>query len=146
MVVVDDYAHQPTAVMKTIAAARANWTGPLVVAFQPHRYSRTRYLAPDFAGALRAADLVVLTDIYAASELPIAGIDATSIGDPLLASGTPVAYVSAASDLPAYLLQNAPVGALVLMLGAGDITMAAHSLAESVLDTVAVSASELSRR
>ncbi len=128
---VDDYAHHPTAVAATIAAARANFSGPILVAFQPHRYTRTQYLAADFARALAGADHVVLTDVYAASEPPIAGVGAASIGVPLAALGTDVAYVARVADLPAYVLDRAPHGALVLMLGAGSITTAAAALANT---------------
>ena len=132
MTLVDDYAHHPTAVAATIAAARANFRGPLIVAFQPHRYTRTQYLAGDFARALRAADAVVLTDVYAASEVPLPGVDATAIGAPLAALGCKVDYVHAIEDLPAYLLAHAPEGALVLTLGAGSITTAANALAREL--------------
>ncbi len=130
--VVDDYAHHPTAVAATIAAARENFRGPIVVAFQPHRYTRTQYLAGEFARALRAADQVVLTDIYAASETPLEGVDATTIGARLRALGGEVAYVRGVEELPAYLLAHAPPGALVLALGAGSITGAAHDLADAL--------------
>ncbi len=128
MTVVDDYAHHPTAVAATIAAARRDHAGPIVVAFQPHRYSRTQYLAGDFARALSGADAVVLTDVYAASEAPIAGVNAASIGEPLRALGGRVSYVPNVDALPAYLLERAPEGALVLLLGAGSITDAAAVL------------------
>ena len=129
MIVVDDYAHHPTAVAATIAAARADFDGPIVVAFQPHRYTRTQYLAGDFARALCGADRVILTDVYAASEAPLPGVDATAIGAPLAALGADVTYVASVDDLPAYLLENVPHGALVLALGAGSITNAAAKLA-----------------
>ena len=133
MVLVDDYAHHPTAVAATIAAARENFAGPIVVAFQPHRYTRTAYLAGDFARALRGADSVVLTDVYAASEAPLPGVDARLIGVPLAAFGREVAYVPDVADLPAYLLERVPHGALVLALGAGSITSAAAALAEELV-------------
>jgi UDP-N-acetylmuramate--alanine ligase len=132
MTLVDDYAHHPTAVAATIAAARENFAGPIVVAFQPHRYTRTHYLANDFARALGGADRVVLTDVYAASEAPLPGVDARSIGVPLAALGGSVAYVANVADLPAYLLANVPEGALVLALGAGSITNAAAALAREL--------------
>lgn len=131
MIVVDDYAHHPTAVAATIAAARKAFSGPIVAAFQPHRYTRTRYLAAGFAQALRGADQVVLTEVYAASETPIAGIDASLIGEPLRAAGGDVAYVNVA-ELADYLAAHAPKGALVLMLGAGSITAQAAQLAQRV--------------
>jgi UDP-N-acetylmuramate--alanine ligase len=133
MTVVDDYAHHPTAVAATIAAARNAFAGPLVVAFQPHRYTRTHYLAAGFAQALRGADQVVLTDVYAASEAPIAGADASAIGEPLRAAGGTVAYVKV-GELADYLAEHAPEGALVLLLGAGSITAAAAQLAKHVRD------------
>jgi UDP-N-acetylmuramate--alanine ligase len=132
LTVVDDYAHHPTAVAATIAAARAHFSGPLIVAFQPHRYTRTRYLAEAFARALGGADRVVLTDIYAASEAPLEGIDARTIGVPLAALGTVVDYVADVRELPAHLLASAPAGALVLLLGAGSITSAATELANAL--------------
>jgi UDP-N-acetylmuramate--alanine ligase len=78
---------------------------------------------------LRGADQVVLTDIYAASEAPVPGVDARSIGDPLAALGGSVAYLPDVAELPGYLLAHAPTGALVLALGAGSITLAAAALA-----------------
>jgi UDP-N-acetylmuramate--alanine ligase len=129
MVLVDDYAHHPTAVRATIAAARHYHRGPLVVAFQPHRYSRTAYLARDFADALKGADRVYLAPIYGASETPIPGVSERSIGEPLAAAGTPVIYVPRVDELEDRLFEDVPRGALVLMLGAGNITDVAARLA-----------------
>ena len=132
MIVVDDYAHHPTAVRATIAAARQYHRGPIVVAFQPHRYSRTAYLAKDFSDSLRGADRVYLAPVYAASENPIPGVSERSIGEPLGASGTQVTYVQRVEDLEARIFDEAPRGALVLMLGAGNITDVAARLARRV--------------
>ncbi len=129
MVLVDDYAHHPTAVRATIAAARQYHRGPVVVAFQPHRYSRTAYLAREFADALKGADRVYLAPIYAASEPPIPGVSERSIGEPLAALGTPVTYVARVDELEERLSREVPRGALVLMLGAGNITDVAARLA-----------------
>lgn len=130
MVLVDDYAHHPTAVRATIAAARQYHRGPVIVAFQPHRYSRTAYLAKDFADALRGADRVYLAPVYAASEPPIPGVSERSIGEPLAATGARVNYVTRVDDLEERLLEETPRGALVLMLGAGNITDVAARLAQ----------------
>jgi UDP-N-acetylmuramate--alanine ligase len=129
MVLVDDYAHHPTAVRATIAAARQYHRGPVIVAFQPHRYSRTAYLARDFADALKNADRVYLAPIYAASEPPIPGVSERSIGEPLTALGTRVTYVTRVDELEERLLEEAPRGSLVLMLGAGNITEVAARVA-----------------
>lgn len=130
-VVVDDYAHHPTAVEATIAAARQAHSGPIIAVFQAHRYTRTAYLGADFARSLEGADAVVLPEIYAASESPIAGVDERIIGEPLRQKNRAVAYV-ARRDLVAHLRDHAPEGAMILMLGAGDITAAAHELAHQL--------------
>jgi len=132
MIVVDDYAHHPTALRATIAAARQYHRGPVLVAFQPHRYSRTAYLARDFADALRGADHVYLVPVYAASEAPIPGVSERSIGEPLAAAGTRVTYVARVDDLAERLFDEAPRGSLALMLGAGNITDVAARLARNV--------------
>lgn len=130
MTLVDDYAHHPTAVEATIRAARAYFNGPIVAVFQPHRYSRTAELGSGFAKALLAADRVVLTSIYAASEAPIPGVTSRAIADEVRAAGRDSTYVERVGDLPEHLLATAPRGALVLMLGAGDITKSAAALAK----------------
>jgi UDP-N-acetylmuramate--alanine ligase len=140
MIVVDDYAHHPTAVRATIAAARDYHRGPLIVAFQPHRYTRTAYLARDFAKALRGADRVYLAPVYAASEPVIPGVSERSIGEPLAASGATVRYVARVEDLEDRIFDETPVGALVLMLGAGNVTDVAARLAERVARLAAVRA------
>ncbi len=129
LTIVDDYAHHPTEVKATIAAARAYHHGELIVAFQPHRYTRTAYLAHDFADALRGAQAVFLVPVYAASEMPIDGVSERSIGEPLRADGAEVHYVLDLDQLPQRILERASPGSLVLMLGAGDITEYAAMLA-----------------
>jgi len=126
--IVDDYAHHPTAIAQTIAAARGYTDKRIVVAFEPHRYSRTRYLAAELAAALANADAVLLAPIYAASEPPIAGVSERSIGEPLAARGTPVTYVAAVEDLLEAIPRVAGERAVVLMLGAGSISAVAHRL------------------
>jgi UDP-N-acetylmuramate--alanine ligase len=129
MALVDDYAHHPTAVRATIAAARLYHRGELVVAFQPHRYTRTAFLASDFADALRGADRVYLAPVYAASEPAIPGVSERSIGEVLSAMGGRVSYVARVDELEDRILDEVAPGAIVLMLGAGDITDVAASLA-----------------
>lgn len=129
MTLVDDYAHHPTAIAATIAAARQYHAGELIVAFQPHRYTRTAFLAREFAQALAAADRIYLMPIYAASEPAIPGVSERSIGEKLSALGRPVRYVRGSDELQRAILEECRPGALVLMLGAGDISDAATQVA-----------------
>jgi UDP-N-acetylmuramate--alanine ligase len=130
--IVDDYAHHPTAVHATIAAARAHHRGELIVAFQPHRYTRTAYLAREFADALKGADRIYLAPVYAASEPAIPGVSERSIGEVLTAGGADVRYVDRVEDLEQTICDEMPPGAMVLMLGAGNITEIAVRLAQRV--------------
>jgi len=122
VLVVDDYGHHPTEIAATIAAAKL-FGRRLVVAFQPHRYTRTQDLMPDFARALSGADEVVLTDIYPAGEAPIAGVDSAAVLHTFPA-GAPVGYV-ARKGLAEALVPRLREGDLLLTLGAGDITQVA---------------------
>jgi len=133
-IIVDDYAHHPTAVQETIAAARAYWPGRIVVAFQPHRYSRTAYLFRDFAHALLGADVVIVTDIYAAGEVPLPGVRAESIVECVreFDPSKNVSHLPKPADALAYLQRSIQGGDLVLTLGAGDIGGVAHELAAAM--------------
>jgi UDP-N-acetylmuramate--alanine ligase len=126
VLVVDDYGHHPTELAATIAAARLH-ARRLVVAFQPHRYSRTRDLLADFAPALAGADQVLLTDIYAAGEAAIPGVTTKSLVETFPRGTSHVEHVPRAR-LTAALLDAARPGDLVLCLGAGDITSVAGEL------------------
>jgi UDP-N-acetylmuramate--alanine ligase len=122
VLVVDDYGHHPTEIAATIAAARL-YRRRLVVAFQPHRYSRTRDLFDDFAPALAGADEVVLTDIYAAGEAPLPGITAHRLLDTLRAAS----YCPRRTLCDTLATRLRP-GDLLLTLGAGDITQVSTEL------------------
>ena len=121
--VVDDYAHHPTELAATIAAARQTRpSGRVIAAFQPHRYSRTAALGAQLGGALAAADLVVVTGVYAAGEKPVPGVTAALVADAARRRGVETHEVPAAGDLAAFLAQRVVAGDLVLTLGAGDVT------------------------
>jgi UDP-N-acetylmuramate--alanine ligase len=128
--VVDDYGHHPRELEAVFAAARGGWPERrLVVAFQPHRYSRTRDLLDEFAAVLSTCDAVVLTDIYAAGEQPIAGADAKALARAIRSRGRidPV-LVGPAKELPAVLPDVLQDGDLLLLMGAGDIGHVASEL------------------
>ncbi len=135
LTLVDDYAHHPTAVRATIAAARQYHRGELIVAFQPHRYSRTAFLAREFADALQGADRVYLAPVYAASEPVIPGVSERSIGETLAALGGAVEYVGRVEELEERIFDDAAPGAMVLMLGAGNITDVAARLGRRVRES-----------
>jgi UDP-N-acetylmuramate--alanine ligase len=121
VMVVDDYGHHPTEIAAVIAAARPSGRRLLVV-FQPHRYTRTRDLLPEFAAALGAADEVVLTEIYAAGEPPIAHVTVDALAAAVRAGSTcPLHVVPQLADIPAKVVQIARPGDLVITLGAGSI-------------------------
>jgi UDP-N-acetylmuramate--alanine ligase len=125
VLIVDDYGHHPTELAATVAAARLHGRR-LVVAFQPHRYTRTQDLLADFAPALAGADEVFLTDIYAAGEPAIPGITSEALVA-TFPRGAHVSYV-ARPGLTRALVAAARPGDLVLCLGAGDITAVATEL------------------
>jgi UDP-N-acetylmuramate--alanine ligase len=121
---IDDYAHLPTEVEAAIEAARQGPWRHVVVVFQPHRYSRTASIGPQFADAFSAADQLVLTDVYSAGETPIPGVSGRTILGAVLDRhpALPVAYLPKFADLGPVPDRYAKPGDLVLTLGAGDLT------------------------
>lgn len=129
---VDDYGHHPKELKAVFEAARGGWPERrLVVAFQPHRYSRTRDLFDDFAGVLSDVDALVLTEVYAAGETPIANADAKALARTIRARGRidPV-VVADVDELRAVLPDVLQDGDLLLVMGAGDIGQFAQLLAQ----------------
>jgi UDP-N-acetylmuramate--alanine ligase len=121
--VYDDYAHHPTELDAQLLAAReVAGDGRLVVAFQPHRYSRTLAFATDFGRALAAADQVVVMEVYAAGEDPVPGATGATVADAVPLPADRVAFEPSWSAVPGRLAERARPGDLVLTLGAGDVT------------------------
>ena len=130
VLLVDDYGHHPTELAATLAAAKSGYPDRRVVlVFQPHRYSRTRDLMDDFATVLSESDALVLLDVYAAGEEPIAGADGRTMARAVRTRGAvdPV-FVENLDDLAGVLEDVLQDGDLVLTMGAGDIGAYAHSL------------------
>jgi UDP-N-acetylmuramate--alanine ligase len=120
--VVDDYGHHPTEIAAVLDAARAAAPTRVIVAFQPHRYTRTAQLMPEFAAALSGADEVVLTDIYAAGEEAIPGVDVDALAAAADRRRTrPVTVVRALDRVAPTVAAMAAPGDLVITLGAGSI-------------------------
>ncbi len=131
VMVVDDYGHHPTEIKATLAAAKQGWQRRLVVLFQPHRYTRTRDLLDEFAGAFRDADLLVVTDIYPAGEREIPGVSAEKLADRIRATGHPsVTYIERKDQVAERVRPMLQPGDMVLTLGAGDIWKVGPELLE----------------
>lgn len=133
ILVVDDYAHHPTEIRATLRAARQRRApgGRIIAVFQPQRYSRTRLLMDEFARAFGDADLVILTEIYAPpGERPIPGVSSAVLAERIAAQdGRPVRLMGDREELIEHLLATVRPGDVVLLMGAGDIWMAARELA-----------------
>ncbi|MCI0516486.1 MAG: UDP-N-acetylmuramate--L-alanine ligase [Woeseiaceae bacterium] len=130
----DDYGHHPTEVAATLASARSGWPGRrIVLVFQPHRYTRTRDLLDDFASVLASADVLLLLEVYAAGEAPIAGADGRAIARAVRSRGgvEPV-FVESLDKLPAALDGLLKDGDLLLTMGAGDIGAFATGLPDKL--------------
>lgn len=131
--IVDDYAHHPTEIQTTIKAARQTNPKRLVVAFQPHRYTRTQLLRKEFGSCFKGADVLILTDIYAASEAPIPGISGKTIVDEVkMQTGVEAVYIEKLADIAPWLKENMQKGDLIITMGAGNIYTVGETLANEL--------------
>ncbi len=131
--VIDDYAHHPSEIKATLEAIVNLKVKRKIVVFQPHRYTRTQLLLDDFAKSFAQADYLIITDIYAASEQPIAGVNALGLLDKIkeFDPAKEVFYLAKENILP-YLLGMIRDGDLVITLGAGDIVGVSDALAQKL--------------
>ena len=131
--VVDDYGHHPTEIKATLQAARECGYGRVLVLFQPHRFTRTRDLMEDFAGAFGDADSVQVLDIYAASEQPIEGVTGEALATRVReVSGKLVSYAASMDEAVARLVADARPGDVVMTMGAGNVSAAGGMLLEGL--------------
>jgi UDP-N-acetylmuramate--alanine ligase len=128
--VVDDYGHHPTEIVATLRAARDCGYKRVHVLFQPHRFTRTRDLMTEFAGAFKDADTVEVLDIYAASEEPIEGVNAQALVKAI--RGTEVGYAASVAEAVKVLVERAKAGDVILTLGAGSVSQAGALLLEAL--------------
>lgn len=128
--IIDDYGHHPTEIKATLKAIKESWPEKrLVVLFQPHRYSRTKGLFDDFQTCFRHADMLVMTDIYAASEKPIEGISSASLLKAIAKHGQKnTHHIPNVDQLPEEVSGLVTPGDIVLTLGAGNIVFAGEKL------------------
>jgi len=127
--VFDDYGHHPTEIRNTIDAFRLIPAKRRIGLFQPHRYSRTKLLAKEFGPAFQGLDMLVVTDVYAASEEPIRGISGRTIAD-RVTGVKKVLYVQDKKEIPQAVVPLLEEGDMVITFGAGDIYKTGHSLLE----------------
>jgi UDP-N-acetylmuramate--alanine ligase len=134
--VVDDYAHHPTEVKATLAAARADTEGSVWVVFQPHRFTRTAALSREFGEAFGSADRVVLLDVYSAGEAPVPGVSGKTVVDALLRAHprTRLAYFPHRSATAPFVAERVRPGDLVLTMGAGDVTTLAPEIVRALTE------------
>ena len=113
----------------TLQAARSGPVRRVIVVFQPHRYSRTKWFLDDFPEAFAAADKVILTNIYAASEQPLAGVSSRELADRMRKRGIDVTEIDDVEEIIKYALSLLQPGDLLITMGAGDVTEIGHRLA-----------------
>ncbi|MGE5325955.1 MAG: UDP-N-acetylmuramate--L-alanine ligase [Deltaproteobacteria bacterium] len=133
ILLVDDYGHHPSEIRATLEAARLRATGRIWAIFQPHRYTRTKFLMDDFADCFKLAHRVYVMDIYAASEAPIAGITSQRLVERMNELGLAQAhYAPSDQDAMKQVLEQAQPGDLILTIGAGSIGKTGETLAEEL--------------
>ena len=132
--IVDDYAHHPTEIRTTLMAARQTEPKRLISVFQPHRFTRTKYLREEFGRAFVPADILILTDVYAAGEDPIPGITGEVIKEEVeRQTGRQVIYIPQREKIARYLEEVVESGDLVMTMGAGNIYQAGEELVERLV-------------
>jgi len=128
--VIDDYGHHPVEIRATLEAARSCKFNRLLVLFQPHRFSRTQHLWDDFVKAFNQADVLALLDIYAAGELPVAGVSSELLAKGIQEAGHKnVHYYRSMQEAIEFLLREAKPGDAILTIGAGNVSRASNELA-----------------
>jgi UDP-N-acetylmuramate--alanine ligase len=130
IMLIDDYAHHPTEIRAVLDACR-NWKERrLIVVFQPHRYTRTKFLEKEFGGCFKGADKLILTDIYAASEEPMEGVSVKNIYDRVKMTGLSDVTMMNKDDITGHIMDIKKRGDMIVVLGAGDIKKVSDELSE----------------
>ena len=130
--VFEDYAHHPTEIKATLEALKSFSPKRILAVFQPHRYTRTKFLIDDFGSCFREANHLIVTDIYPAGELPIEGVSAKNICQKAREAGIKDVRFLPKKDILGHLIQEIKSGDLVAVMGAGDIGSIADALAKKI--------------
>ena len=131
VLVVDDYAHHPVEIRTTLNAAKNGWKKRVIAVFQPHRFTRTRDLYDEFLTAFYQADILIVTEIYPASEDPIPGVNARALAEGIKEHGHKnVFYISDKKKIASHLVDILKEGDMIITLGAGDI----HKVGSELID------------
>ncbi len=128
IMLIDDYAHHPTEIRAVLGACRGWKDKRIIAVFQPHRYTRTKFLANDFGKCFAGADKVILTDIYAASEKPIKGVTIKTVYDKIKRSGLKDVIILKKENIAGHIEEISRSGDIIIVLGAGDIKKVADEL------------------
>jgi len=132
VMLIDDYAHHPTEVRAVLDASRSLKRNRTIVIFQPHRYTRTKFLADEFGKCFGGADKLILTDIYAASEEPIAGVSIDMIRDKVISNGIDDVVVLKKDRIAGHVIGQKRPGDVIIVMGAGDIKKVADEICEKL--------------
>lgn len=133
IMLVDDYGHHPAEIRATLGAAKSGWNKRVIAIFQPHRYTRTAALFEDFLTAFYQADILIVTDVYAAGEEEIEGATGEALAQGVLEHGhKSVVYRSTLEEVSAYVTEIAEPGDMIVTLGAGNVNQVCMFLAEAL--------------
>ncbi len=133
ILIIDDYAHHPSEVQATLKAAREGWNKRIIAIFQPHTYTRTKYLCDEFGASFDDADILIVTDVYPAREKPIEGISGKIIADAVIGMGHKnVYYVPEFEKIPEVVQSLVQNQDMIITIGAGNIWKIAEKLADMI--------------
>jgi UDP-N-acetylmuramate--alanine ligase len=136
ILVIDDYGHHPAEICATIAAIRESWNRPIIVVFQPHRYSRTQDLFSEFVTAFDGADRLILTEIYAAGEDELPGVTGKSLYEAIKRQGhVNVEFIADKTEIAGQLCEKLVRDDVVLTLGAGDVYKVGDALVAALKES-----------
>ncbi len=131
IMIIDDYGHHPAEIRATLAAAKSGWNKRIVAVFQPHRYSRTQALFQEFLTAFYQADVLIVTDVYAAGETPIDGATAEALAAGITSHGhKDVTYLATLEEVSAHAASILGAGDMLITLGAGSVNQVCGQVAE----------------